>query len=248
MKKIAFIGAGSFVFTRNLVRDILSFPAFQDAVLALVDIDDDRLEFSKKTVEKIVGAGKYPARILAVKNRAEALEGADGVLCTVMNGGLDVWRYDLKIPKEFGVDICIGDTRGPSGIFRALRNIPLIEKAIENPEVYKSEIVRIEMFKALGFFPTESSGHNSEYNPWFRKRPDLIEKYCGSGTGWNPGLYAASVKRHELRGKNWRKDIEAWIGDPETDLKRGALSITCPKEPVWKFLLWHLPRELKPSK
>ena len=46
------------------------------------------------------------------------------------------------------------------------------------------------MYLALDYYPTESSGHNSEYNAWFRKRPDLIEKYCTHGTGWNPGVYA----------------------------------------------------------
>ena len=56
---------------------------------------------------------------------------------------------------------------------------PLIRKAItERPEVYNEEIVRNEMFLALDRYVTESSGHNSEYNWWFRKRPDLIEKYC----------------------------------------------------------------------
>ncbi len=50
--------------------------------------------------------------------------------------------------------------------------------------------VRNEMFLHLGYYVTESSGHNSEYNWWFRKRPDLIEKYCTHGTGWNPGEYA----------------------------------------------------------
>jgi alpha-galactosidase len=312
MKKIAFIGAGSFVFTRNLIRDILSFPAFNDATLALMDINEDRLGYITRAAEKIVKAGNYPAKILPTTDREKALEGADGVLCTILNGGLDVWRKDLEIPKEYGVDICIGDTRGPAGIFRALRNIPVmldicgdierlcpgavflnytnpmamlcramqgqfphltisglchsvqgtaamlarwigaredeitytcagvnhqafyldyrwkgkdaypaVREAVKNPEIYRSEIVRIEMFRALGYFPTESSGHNSEYNAWFRKHPDLIEKYCFSGTGENPGFYAVSVKRHENRRDNWRREIESWLSERETDLKRG---------------------------
>ena len=51
------------------------------------------------------------------------------------------------------------------------------------------------MFLHLGYYVTESSGHNSEYNAWFRKRPDLIEKYCTHGTGWNPGVYAYILER-----------------------------------------------------
>ena len=61
-KKFAFIGAGSFGFTRKLVKDILSFPAFHDATIALMDIDPKRLAYIKQATEKIVAAGKYPAK------------------------------------------------------------------------------------------------------------------------------------------------------------------------------------------
>ena len=80
MKKIAFIGAGSFGFTRTLVKDILSFPAFADAEIALMDIDPKRLGYIEKACNKIVEAGKYPAKVTATTDRAEALKGADGVL------------------------------------------------------------------------------------------------------------------------------------------------------------------------
>ena len=63
MKKIAFIGAGSFGFTRELVRDILTFPAFQDVELALMDIDPQRLDFSRRACEKLVAAGTYKAKV-----------------------------------------------------------------------------------------------------------------------------------------------------------------------------------------
>jgi len=79
MKKVAFIGAGSFGFTRTLVRDILTFPAFRDCHIALMDIDDRRLEYIERAIKKIVAAGGYPAKVTATKSRAEALEGADGV-------------------------------------------------------------------------------------------------------------------------------------------------------------------------
>ena len=118
MKKIAFIGAGSFGFTRSLVRDILTYPALADCELALMDIDAERLSAIKKACNKIVGAGKYPAKVTATQDRAAALDGADGVLITILAGGVDVWRYDVEIPMEFGVDINVGDTRGPAGIFR----------------------------------------------------------------------------------------------------------------------------------
>lgn len=312
MKKFAFIGAGSFVFTRNIVRDLLTFPAFEDAELCLMDIDEARLERITRAVEKIVAAMGKPAKIKSTLDRAEALTGADGVLCTVFNGDMDIWRYDIEIPKKYGVDTNVGDTRSVSGIFRALRNIPLmleicrdIEKycpqavflnytnpmsmlckamqtyskvevtglchsvqgtvsmladwlhipadeidylcegvnhqafylklerggvdlypalreKIKDPEYYNKEQVRNEMFSHLGYYVTESSGHNSEYNQWFRKRPDLIEKYCTHGTNWNPGAYAFSLNLRKDRKKNWYKEITDWIENAEVDKTRSA--------------------------
>ena len=116
MKKIAFIGGGSFGFTRCLVRDILTFPAFRDAEIALMDIDEERLEYIKCACEKIVRAGNYPAKVTATTDRVEALKGADGVLCTILAGDVDVWKHDILIPKKYGVDINVGDTRGPSDV------------------------------------------------------------------------------------------------------------------------------------
>ena len=126
MPKIAFIGAGSLEFTRRLVRDILSFPALTHSTIALMDIDGERLSFIKSAIDKIVTAGNYPAKVVATKDRVEALKGADGVVSTILVGGVQVWRTDIEIPKKYGVDINVGDTRGPAGIFRALRTIPVM--------------------------------------------------------------------------------------------------------------------------
>ena len=312
MAKITFIGAGSWGFTRTLVRDLLTFPRLADATITLMDIDPERLEFASQAVRKIVKQGNYPAKVEATQDRAAALQGADYVIVTILAGGLDVWRHDIEIPKQFGIDTNIGDTRGPSGIFRALRTIPvmvdlardmerycpkatmlnytnpmvmlcramqqetkiqltglchsvqgtaemlarwigapmeeitytcaginhmawylnyqwkgedaypLIRAAItERAEVYNEEIVRNEMFLHLDRYVTESSGHNSEYSWWFRKRPDLIEKYCTHGTGWNPGEYAYIIKRYEERNLTWRDDAKEWLGRESIELKRG---------------------------
>lgn len=111
-KKFAFIGAGSFGFTRSLVRDILSFPAFADAEIALMDVHAERLAEIKKAVERIVEAGNYPAKVTATLDRVEALKGADGVITTILHGEVDVWQHDILIPKKYGVDTNVGDTRG----------------------------------------------------------------------------------------------------------------------------------------
>ncbi len=313
MAKIVFIGAGSLGFTRGLVRDILTFPTMRDATIALVDIDKERLDFARRAVQTIVDRGNYPAKVIATMDRKEALKGADGVMCTILSGGVQVWRHDIEIPKKYGIDTNVGDTRGPSGVFRALRTIPVmldivrdmerycpnaillnytnpmamlcramqrksklqisglchsvqgtahmlahwigapmdeityvcagvnhqawyvefkrkgkdaypaIRKAITtNKKIYNEEHVRNEMFLALDYYVTESSGHNSEYNWWFRKRPDLIEKHCTHGTGWNPGEYAYILKEYLRREKSWKKDIKKWFDEgAPMSLERG---------------------------
>ena len=134
MKKFTFIGAGSLDFTKDLVRDILTFEAFRDAELMLMDIDPKRLEYAVKGVQKIVDAGKYPAVVKGTQGRKEALKDADGVLITILQGGVEVWRHDIEIPKKYNVDICVGDTRGPSGIFRFLRTAPVLLDIIRDCE------------------------------------------------------------------------------------------------------------------
>jgi len=309
-KKFVFIGSGSTMFTRNLVRDLLTFPSFADAIIALVDIDKEHLEQSRICVDHIVKSGNYPATIIATTDRRTVLEGADGVLCTIQKNIYDQ-LLDIGIPDSYGVHICVGDTRGPQGIFRFLRTwpdmqailhdmeimcpdavflnytnpmamlcramqttskmkvtglchsvqgtaemlahwigasmdditytcaginhqafyleyklkgrdaYPLIKKAVARPEIYNEEQVRNEMYLNLDYYPTESSSHNSEYNAWFRKRPDLLEKYCTHGTCEHPGLTrtAANFKEWMDQLDRW-KIVNDWVKEP-IDLKRG---------------------------
>ena len=74
----------------------------------------------------------------------------------------------------------------------------------------------------LDYYVTESSGHNSEYNAWFRKRPDLIEKYCTHGTGWNPGEYAYILKEYQNAEKTWKEEARQWFAEETPiELERG---------------------------
>jgi alpha-galactosidase len=98
---------------------------------------------------------------------------------------------------------------------------PLIREAVTTrPEVYNEEQVRNEMFLHFGYYVTESSGHNSEYTAWFRKRPDLIEKYCTHGTGWNPGHHAYILNEYLRREETWRDGIKEQLQRP-VNLNRG---------------------------
>ena len=271
--KITFLGAGSVNFTRSVYKDILTFPALREAEICLMDIDQELLSAILACCERIREAMGAHTRFLPTTDREEALRVADAVIITVFNGDVDVWRHEIEIPKKYGVDINVGDTRSVSGIFRALRNIPLmieicrdverlcphavvlnytnpmsmlclamqsetkadvtglchsvqgtsrmlaewagadpdtlkytclginhqafftelradgkdlypiLREKIATKEYYGKEKVRNEIFRTFGYYVTESSGHNSEYVAWFRKRPDLIEKYCSPDEG-----------------------------------------------------------------
>ena len=90
------------------------------------------------------------------------------------------------------------------------------------PKIYNEEQVRNEMFLALGSYVTESSGHGSEYNWWFRKRTDLIKKYCTTGTGWNPGKHAYILDHYRSRKNDWKKEVRKWLAaEKPIDLARG---------------------------
>ncbi len=266
MAKIVLIGAGSTVFTRNLCNDILLTPALQESDIVLMDINAERLNAAYKLVEALIQQRKLKARVQATLDRREALTGADYVITTFQQGGLDAYRLDIEIPLKYGVGQCVGDTLGPGGVFRALRTIPVLLdicdemddlapdalllnyvnpmaancwavsagsgrpfvglchsvqgtsemlakwvevpyeevnflcaginhqafflefrrgkedlypalwEAIEKPEIYQTEPVRCELMKYFGYFVTESSGHASEYVPYFRKSAEMIEK------------------------------------------------------------------------
>ncbi len=91
MTNIALIGAGSLGFTRRLLRDILTFPLLRDAALSLIDIDAERLDFARRSVQHIVEMSGCPAQVQATLDRAETLHGADVVLITILAGGTQAW-------------------------------------------------------------------------------------------------------------------------------------------------------------
>ena len=135
-KKFVFIGAGSPNFSRALARDILSFPAFADATIALVDIDKRALEDARVDVQRIIDAGHYPAKLIATTDRTEVMEGADGVVSMLMAQPLEVFKNDLYICEKYGVKINVGDTRNPAGIFRFLRTAPVLMGIVDDIKKY----------------------------------------------------------------------------------------------------------------
>lgn len=267
MARITFLGAGSAVFTRQLLVDILRYDDLPELEIALQDIDADRLEIARGTAEHVAQRLGKPLRIIASLDRREVLEGATAVVIMVQVGGIDGTRIDLEIPAKHGLRQTIGDTTGVGGVFRGLRTFPVIseiardvrdlcpeawvlnytnpmtlniwwwsvvapeikvvglchsvywtayglneligvpfegteysaaginhqawltewtregkslyplldEKLAEDPELLRR--VRVEMYRRIGYYPTETSEHSSEYLPWFLRAEEQIEKY-----------------------------------------------------------------------
>ncbi len=265
MTKITFMGAGSTVFARQLMTDVLCMEGLDKGTFALVDVDAGRLELAHEIAEQLVKHSGKQWDVQSSIKRRDVLPGSDFIINTIEVAGMANVRHDFDIPLKYGVNQCIGDTIGPGGIFKALRTGPdwlailrdaeqlcpnawvlnytnpmsiltmvaltatsmrtvglchsvqgssrqlasyldvpyeelewrcaginhnawftvlrhkgedmyprLRERVTTNPKLYEKDPVRFEMMLHFGAFVTESSGHFSEYVPYFRKRPELI--------------------------------------------------------------------------
>jgi alpha-galactosidase len=270
MPKIAMIGAGSQIFCKTLVHDILATDALKGSEIALMSRTKPKLDRMEKFVQRMITGNGLPATVWSTLDRREAIKDADYVICMIQVGGVEAFKYDYEIPLKYGVDQCIGDSLGPGGVFRGLRTIPvladlvkdmeelcpnaillnyanpmaacclalgkvsnvpfiglchgvqttldlisqyvdvpkeqieyvcaginhmawflsltdkrtgkdlypLLKGNMEKPEYYINEKVRGEVMRHFGYFMTESTGHLSEYIPWFRSSERALETYC----------------------------------------------------------------------
>jgi alpha-galactosidase len=127
MAKITFIGAGSTVFSRNLLRDLFTFPELHESTIHLMDIDAQRLDDSLMVARRVAEAAGASATILATTDRREALRDAEYVINMIQVGGYEPSTViDFEIPKKYGLRQTIGDTLGIGGIMRGLRTIPVM--------------------------------------------------------------------------------------------------------------------------
>jgi alpha-galactosidase len=126
MTRVVFIGAGSVVFTRQLVTDLVGYPGLDGLELVLHDIDPDRLAVAEGTARQVNERAGTHLVIRPEADRRRALEGADFVVNMVQIGGIDGTRKDLEIPARYGLKQTIGDTTGVGGVFRALRTFPFL--------------------------------------------------------------------------------------------------------------------------
>jgi len=138
MLKIAFIGAGSFVFGKTLLTDILMFPSLiEDTVICLEDIDEHYLDLMYKYMIKLQES--YPGRFDGVTfekttNQRKAIKDAKYIINAIHVGGYEAYKLDLDIPYKYGVTQCVGDTLGPGGVFRFLRSTPVMKSILKDIE------------------------------------------------------------------------------------------------------------------
>ena len=302
MSKISIIGAGSAVFTKNIVVDILNIPSIEEGTIALVDIDQRRLALADKLVKKVIETTGKRWKVESSTDRREVIGGSNFVINQIEVAGLQTVKFEYEIPLKYGVKQCIGDTLGPGGLFKTMRTLPawleivrdiedlapdamilnytnpmsavtlattrvseipvvglchsiqntsrqlagylgvpyeelfwragginhmswfvelshngddmypVLKEKIKDPELLKKDPVRFDAMKHLGAFVSESSGHFSEYIPYYRKRQDLIDKHCSTGYNGGTGFYANNWPR-------WREEsdqrIEAFVSGRE---------------------------------
>jgi alpha-galactosidase len=129
-EKVVLIGAGSAMFTRGLVADLIR--AGWDAELALVDIDEAALQVVERLTLRMIEARRAPIRLVASTNRRQVLQDASIVICTIGVGGRRAWEQDVFIPRRHGIYQPVGDSVMPGGTSRALRMIPAMVAIAED--------------------------------------------------------------------------------------------------------------------
>jgi alpha-galactosidase len=143
-RKITFIGAGSTVFAKNLIGDILSFPELADSTICLFDIDQNRLKTSEVVARRIAKTLGASAIVEATTDRGRALDGASYAINMIQVGGYRPCTVtDFEIPKRYGLRQTIADTLGIGGIMRGLRTIPVLIEMCKEMERRCPEVVHL---------------------------------------------------------------------------------------------------------
>jgi alpha-galactosidase len=143
-RKITFIGAGSTVFAKNLLVDILSFPELADSRLCLFDIDSERLQTSEIVANRIAQTLGIHPTIETTTDRASALDGATYAINMIQVGGYRPSTVtDFEIPKKYGLQQTIADTLGIGGIMRALRTTPVLIEMCREMEQRCPDVVHL---------------------------------------------------------------------------------------------------------
>ncbi len=134
MAKIVVIGAGSAIFAKNLLGDLILLDDVPVDEIALVDINEEKLGVMEQVIKKMVAQRGRQIRVTASSQRREVLSGADYVINAVGVGGPKIYQRDLEIADRYGVKQVVGDIVGPAGIFRLLRAYPVMYGTLKDME------------------------------------------------------------------------------------------------------------------
>lgn len=126
MTKVTIIGGGSYTWGPTFLRDIFGTPELAGSTIVLHDIAQDRVDLVYALGQKMIQDFGLDFRLEKTLSLDDALQGADFVILTITTGGLEAMRRDLEIPSRYGIKQSVGDTTGPGGLSRALRNIPVV--------------------------------------------------------------------------------------------------------------------------
>lgn len=132
--KIVIIGAGSAIFTKTILCDLLHFDDIDVGNISLVDINEEKLRVVQKMTEKMLSQVGWDTKVEAAVNWEEVLPGANFVINTIAVGGVEIYQRDLEIADKYNVSEAVGDIIGPTGIFRMLRAYPAILKMVKDME------------------------------------------------------------------------------------------------------------------
>lgn len=139
--KIVMVGGGSYNWCPRLLCDLIQTPEMEGAEVVLLDPNVQAAEEVRAAGEVIARSLNRRYRLWATRDEAEALRGADFVLITISTGGLEAMAYDLSIPETYGIFHTVGDTAGPGGWARALRNVPVFVHLAQQVERYAPRAV-----------------------------------------------------------------------------------------------------------
>ena len=125
--KVTMIGGGSSSFVPPLLRNFIESEELRDTRLTLMDVNADRLETMVTLAERLIDAEASPLEVTGTLDQREALTDTDFVIAAISVGGMDAWADDIEIPGRYGIFMNVADSVGPGGIFRTLRNAPVLE-------------------------------------------------------------------------------------------------------------------------
>ena len=130
--KVTIIGGGSSSFVPLLVRRLMQSPVLGSSQVTLMDGDEGRLSVMQSLADKLIANENSELRVTSTTDQRASLAGADFVIAAISVGGMDAWANDLEIPGRHGIVMHVGDSVGPGGIMRALRNAPVLADVARN--------------------------------------------------------------------------------------------------------------------